>query len=129
MASYYHARTVPLPIDEAEAKVTEALKAEGFGVLTRIDVAATLLEKIGVEMHPYRILGACNPQFAHQALTAENKIGTMLPCNVIVQAVGEGQTEVAAVDPVASMAAIPNPDLSELAGVVRDRLRRVVDGL
>ncbi|MDX1547693.1 MAG: DUF302 domain-containing protein, partial [Rhodothermales bacterium] len=102
MSTYYHARTLDLPFDDAIAHVTEALKEEGFGVLTEIDVQATLKKKLDVDFRPYRILGACNPHFAHQALQAEDKIGTMLPCNVIVQQTGDGRTEVAAVDPIAS---------------------------
>lgn len=127
--TYYYSRTVEMPFDEAEARVTEALKDQGFGILTEIDVRATLKKKLDVEFRPYKILGACNPPFAHKALEAEDKIGTMLPCNVILQAAGDGQTEVAAVDPVASMQAVENPQLSEIAGEVRDRLRAAVDAL
>lgn len=129
MAAYYYARTLDLPMDDAIARVTDALKNEGFGVLTEIDVQATLKKKLDVDFRPYRILGACNPQFAHQALQAEDKIGTMLPCNVIVQDAGDGRSEVAAVDPLASMQAVENPDLGDVAENVRDRLRRVIDAL
>lgn len=129
--SYYFNKTVNLPFDAAIAAVTEALKREGFGVLTEIDVRATLKKKLDVDFRNYRILGACNPPFAHQALLAEDKIGTMLPCNVIVQEVADmpGMVEVAAVDPVASMAAVANPQLAAVAQEVRARLKRVVDSL
>ena len=110
-------------------RVTEALSKEGFGVLTDIDVAATMKKKLGQDFRPYRILGACNPQLAHRALTLEDKIGTMLPCNVIVQQREGGKVEVSAVDPVASMQAIDNPDLGEVAKEVRAKLKRVVDSL
>lgn len=129
MPAYYFARTVDGTLDETVERVTAALKIEGFGVLTTIDVAATLKSKIDVDFRPYRILGACNPHFAHKALVAEDKIGTMLPCNVIVQDLGAGRVEVAAVDPVASMQAIENESLGAIAGEVRERLRRVVDSL
>ena len=129
MATYYFAKTIEMPLDQAAEHVTEALKQEGFGVLTEIDVKATLKKKLDVDFRPYRILGACNPQFAYQALQAEDKIGTMLPCNVIVQDAGDGRTEVAAVDPMASMQAVENEQLGAIAGEVRERLRRVVDSL
>jgi uncharacterized protein (DUF302 family) len=127
--SYYFAKTVNLPFDEAITRVTEALKKEGFGVLTDIDVRATMKKKLDVDFRNYRILGACNPPFAHRALLAEDKIGTMLPCNVIVQEHAPGEVEVAAVDPVASMAAVDNPDLGGIAAEIRSRLQRVVEGL
>jgi uncharacterized protein (DUF302 family) len=127
--SYYFAKTVNLSFDEAITRVTEELKKEGFGVLTEIDVRATMKKKLDVDFRNYRILGACNPPFAHRALLAEDKIGTMLPCNVIVQEHAPGVVEVAAVDPVASMAAVDNPDLGSIAGEVRSRLQRVVDGV
>jgi uncharacterized protein (DUF302 family) len=127
--SYYFSRTLDMPFDAAIAHVTEELKKEGFGVLTDIDVKATMKKRMDVEFRNYRILGACNPPFAHQALLAEDKIGTMLPCNVIVQELPEGGVEVAAVDPVASMQAIQNPALSSVAVEVQGRLKRVVDNL
>jgi uncharacterized protein (DUF302 family) len=127
--SYYFSKTVALPFEDAIARVTEALKQEGFGVLTEIDVKATLKKKLDVEFRNYRILGACNPPFAYQALLAEDKIGTMLPCNVIVQEHGPGEVEIAAVDPVASMAAVENAELGPVAAEVRARLRRVVESL
>jgi uncharacterized protein (DUF302 family) len=109
--------------------VTEGLKKEGFGILTDMDVQGTLKKKLNVHFRKYRILGACNPPFACQALQAEDKIGTMLPCNVIVQEVAEGKVEVAAVDPVASMMAIENPKLQDIAEKVRAKLKRVIDNL
>jgi uncharacterized protein (DUF302 family) len=127
--SYYFAKIVNLPFDEAITHVTEELKKEGFGVLTDIDVRATMKKKLDVEFRNYRILGACNPPFAHRALTAEDKIGTMLPCNVIVQEIAPGEVEVAAVDPVASMSGVDNPGLGAIAGEVRLKLQRVVDEL
>lgn len=125
-SSYYYAATVDLPFERAESRVREELQKEGFGVLTEIDVRETLRKKLDVDFHPYKILGACNPGFAHKALQTENKVGTMLPCNVILQEI-DGKTEVAAVDPLSSMAAIENRGLVEIAGEVGERLRRVVD--
>jgi uncharacterized protein (DUF302 family) len=127
--SYYIATTLPLPFADAIAKAEAALKEEGFGIITRIDFQATLKEKIGVEIRPYVILGACNPKLAYEALQLEDKVGTMLPCNVVVQQTGDGATEVAAIDPVASMQAIDNPKLKAAAGEVRSRLARVIDAL
>lgn len=127
--SYYYSRKLDMSFDEAIQRVTAALKGEGFGVLTEIDVKGTLKKKLDVDFRPYRILGACNPPYAHRALLAEDKIGTMLPCNVIVQEHDGGVIEVAAVDPVASMQAITNPALEEVATEIRTRLRRAVDSL
>jgi uncharacterized protein (DUF302 family) len=127
--TYHFSKVLGVPFDEAVSRVTEALSKEGFGVLTDIDVAATLKKKLGQDFRPYRILGACNPQLAYRALTLEDKIGTMLPCNVIVQQREGGKVEVSAVDPVASMQAIDNPDLGEVAKEVRAKLKRVVDSL
>ncbi|WP_263790025.1 DUF302 domain-containing protein [Salinibacter sp.] len=124
---YYYTKTIDLSPEEAEARVREELEEEGFGVLTEIDVKATLKKKLNEDMRPYKILGACNPPYAHKALEAEDKIGTMLPCNVIVQATGDARTEVAAVDPVASMQAVNNEALRPIAEEIRDRLRRVID--
>lgn len=126
--SYYFAKSLDLPFDQAVDKTVAALKAKGFGVLTKIDVQATLKEKIGAEFRPYVILGACNPKFAHQALQAEDKIGTMLPCNVIVQQ-RNGKTEVAAIDPVASMQAVDNAALAPIADQVRAQLKSAIEGL
>lgn len=127
--SYYIARSLRGDFDSVVEKVTQALKAEGFGVLTEIDVAGTLKQKIGVDMPAYRILGACNPKFAHKALTAEDKIGVMLPCNVIVRAAGEGAVEVAAIDPRVAMKTIGNPALAEIADAVAEGLSRAVGSL
>ena len=127
--SYYIATKVAAGFGETIARVEEALKAEGFGVLTRIDVKETLKAKIGADFRPYTILGACNPALAHEALQLEDKVGTMLPCNVVVQSWGDNQTEVAAIDPVASMQAIDNADLKRAAGEVRDKLARVIKAL
>ena len=127
--SYYFAKTLATGFDDAVARTTEALKQEGFGVLTEIDVGKVLQQKIGVAFRDYRILGACNPALAHEALLLEDKVGTMLPCNVVVQDAGGGRTEVAAIDPVASMQAIDNPRLHEAAEKVRAKLRRVIESL
>ena len=124
--SYHFSTTLALPFDQAVAAATAALQRHGFGVLTEIDVQATLKAKLGADFRPYRILGACNPQMAFRALTAEDKIGTMLPCNVIVQQHADGTVEVSAVDPVASMQAIDNPALAEIAGTVREMLKAAV---
>ncbi len=125
---YYFSKNVNMPFDEAIEKVTEALKEEGFGVLTDIDVAATMKKKLDKDMPAYRILGACNPQFAYQALQTEDKVGVMLPCNVIVQEKGD-HVEVSAVDPMASMQAIENEKLAGIAGEVKARLQKVVETL
>jgi uncharacterized protein (DUF302 family) len=127
--SYYISRKVTLPFDEAVLRVVEELQNEGFGVLTEIDVRATLKKKLGVDFRNYRILGACNPPFAYQALQAERHIGTLLPCNVIVQEAAGGGVEIAAVDPVASMVAIRNPKLETIAGQIRAKLKSVIDDL
>ncbi len=127
--SYYFSKILDLPFDEAIARVTEELKKEGFGVLTDIDVKATMKKKLDVDFRNYRILGACNPPFALQALLAEDKIGTMLPCNVIVQEHAVGRVEIAAIDPIASMAAVDNPGLAEIGMQVRAKLRKVVENL
>jgi uncharacterized protein (DUF302 family) len=127
--SYHFSKRLDLFFDQAVSRVTEALKTEGFGLLTDIDVSATLKAKLGENFRPYRILGACNPQLAYRALTLEDKIGTMLPCNVIVQQHQGGGVEVSAVDPVASMQAIDNPALADVANEVRARLKRLIDGL
>jgi uncharacterized protein (DUF302 family) len=127
--SYFFAKTLTGSMSDVEAKTTAALKEKGFGVLTEIDIQATMKKKLDKDMAGYRILGACNPPLAFQALSAEPHIGLMLPCNVILRDVGNGKVEVAAVDPVASMAAITNDDLGEVATEVRDRLRQVIQGL
>ena len=124
--TYYLARTLPISFEDALLRTKEALKKEGFGVLTDIDVRETLKAKIGVDFPNYRILGACNPALAHEALKLERLVGTMLPCNVVVRAAGEGQAEVAAIDPVASMQAIDNPALKIAAQQVKSKLERVI---
>jgi len=127
--SYYIATVLNAPFGEAIEKAEAALKSQGFGIISRIDIKETLKAKIGVDFRPYTILGACNPQLAYEALKLEDKVGTMLPCNVVVQAFGPNETEIAAIDPVASMQAIDNPELAKAAGEVRDRLERVVRSL
>ena len=124
---YYFNKVVDMTFDEAINKVTEELKKEGFGVLTEIDVTGTLKKKIDVDFRKYRILGACNPGFAHKALLEEDKIGTMLPCNVIVQETSDGKVEVAAVDPMASMQAVQNENLGEIASQVQSKLKQVIE--
>lgn len=127
--NYYFARTLPIGFDEAVKRTIEALRQEGFGIITEIDVRDTFKKKLGIDFHPYRILGACNPALAHKALQLEDKVGTMLPCNVIVQEVAGNRTEVAAIDPVASMMAIDNPRLKEAAEEVRTKLRKVIGNI
>lgn len=129
VADYAIARTVDLPFDQAEARVREALQAEGFGVLSEIDVAATLKKKLDVDFPRYLILGACNPPLAHQALQAEPDVGLLLPCNVVVRAVDGGRTVVEALDPVKQLSVSGNPDLPRLAEDVRSRMQRVIDSL
>ncbi|MCW5771456.1 MAG: DUF302 domain-containing protein [Rhodospirillaceae bacterium] len=127
--SYYFAKLLPVGFDEAVRRTIEALKQGGFGIITEIDVKQTFKKKLDVDFRDYRILGACNPGLAHEALRIEDKVGTMLPCNVVVQDAGGGRTEVAAIDPVASMQAIDNPRLLQAAEQVRAKLRHVLDTL
>lgn len=127
--SYYFSKTLTGTLDDARKKVTEGLKAEGFGILTEIDVQATLKKKLNVDFKPYVILGACNPAFAYEALKAEQNIGTMLPCNVILQENKKGHIEISAVDPVASMQSVKNQKLGKIATEVRNKLRQVIDQL
>lgn len=128
--SYYHSRTTSLSFDEAVVRTREALKAEHFGVITEIDVAETFKQKLDVDFRPYLILGACNPRAAYQALQTEDKVGVMLPCNVIIQASPSGSgCEIAAVDPVASMSAIDNPALKAKAEEIGADLRRAIDAV
>ncbi|KOH43717.1 DUF302 domain-containing protein [Sunxiuqinia dokdonensis] len=126
---YYIEKTTEYAFDEAVEKVTEALKKEGFGVLSEINIHEKLKEKLDVDFRKYRILGACNPRKAYEALQFENKIGTMLPCNVIVQELDDGKTEVAAVNPVASMLAVDNRSLTEVASEIEEKLQRVMHSL
>jgi len=127
--SYYFSKALTASFDEAVRRTTEALKREGFGIITEIDVKDTFKKKINVDFRSYRILGACNPALAHEALQIEDKVGTMLPCNVIVQDIDGGRTEVAAIDPVASMQAIDNPRLKQAAERVQAKLRNVIETL
>ncbi len=126
---YYFHKILTTTFDEAIALVTEELKKEGFGILSEIDVQQALKKKLNVDFKRYTILGACNPSYAYQALQIEEKIGTMLPCNVIVLENDKGQVEVAAVDPIASMQAIKNPQLQEVADQVQGKLKKVIDSL
>ncbi len=127
--SYYFSKTLEMPFVQAIQRATDALAGKGFGILTTVDVRATMKTKLDIDFRPYTILGACNPEFAHKALLIEDMIGTMLPCNVVVQEIGKGLVEVSAVDPVASMMAVHNPKLASIAGDVRDLLKQVVAGL
>ena len=127
--NYHFTTTLDLPFEEAIEKVTEALQEKGFGVLTTIDVSTTLKKKLDVDYPPYVILGACNPSYAYKALQLESKIGTMLPCNVIVQQNEAGKIEVSAIDPAASMQAIDNPGLGDVAGAVREMLQKMIEDL
>ena len=124
--SYYVSRMLPISFNEAVTRTTDGLKKEGFGILTEIDVKETLKKKLGVDFPDYRILGACNPTFAYEAIKLESKVGTMLPCNVVVRDAGNGQTEVAAIDPVASMQVIDNPELKRIAAQVRAKLEKMI---
>ena len=127
--TYHFSRKLQVAFDAALDAVTEALRREGFGVLTEIDVRQTLKSKLDVDFRNYRILGACNPSLAHQALACEDKIGTMLPCNVVVQELEHGEVEVSAIDPVASMQSIDNPALKGIADTVQLKLRGVIESL
>ena len=127
--SYYFNKVLLMSFDDVVTLTAEKLKEQGFGIITEIDVTKTLKSKIGGEFRPYRSLGACNPALAHEALKLEDKVGTMLPCNVIVQELAPGRVEVAAINPVASMAAIDNPALLEKAAFVRAKLEKVIESL
>jgi uncharacterized protein (DUF302 family) len=127
--SYYFSKTLNISFDEAIAKVMEELKKGGFGVLTEIDVKETLKKKLNVDFRRYRILGACNPPFAYKALQLEDKIGLMMPCNVVVQELPGGKVEVAAIDPVASMASVNIPKLKDIGMEVSAKLKAVIDNL
>ena len=129
MTTYYFNKTLAMSFEDAIARVTEELKKEGFGVLTEVDVQATLKKKLNADFRPYRILGACNPPLAHQALQAESHIGLMLPCNVIVQDAGNGRIDVAAIDPLVAMARVDNSGLEPVATEAQSRLKRVIENL
>lgn len=126
---YYISKTLETTFEQAVDRVTESLKMEGFGVLTEINIHDKLKEKLDVDFRRYRILGACNPAYAYKALQMEDKIGTMLPCNVIVQELGINEIEVAAVDPMASMMAIENLSLGTIATEIKEKLERVIETL
>lgn len=125
--AYYFSRIIDADFEQAVARAERALADEGFGILTEIDIKSTLKKKLDVDFRNYRILGACSPPHAYQALQAEDKIGTMLPCNVIVQETEDGRVELAAIDPVASMQAVENPDLQEIADTIRDKLATAIE--
>jgi len=125
--AYYLTKTISIPFEEALVKVTEELKKEGFGIITEIDVRETLKKKLNVEFRKYRILGACNPNFAYQALKEEERIGLLLPCNVIIQEKETGQTEVSAINPMETMKSVRNPKLVDIAGQVQARLQAVIE--
>jgi uncharacterized protein (DUF302 family) len=127
--AYYINKTIAANFNQATEHVTEALKKEGFGVLTEIDIQQTLKAKLDVDFRKYKILGACNPPSAHKALLQDDKIGTMLPCNVIVQEIGENLVEVAAVDPVASLMAVDNKEIAGIAAEIKAKLERVIASL
>jgi uncharacterized protein (DUF302 family) len=126
---YYFNKTLKCNFDEAIDKVTETLKKEGFGIITDIDVQHIFKKKLDIDFKKYKILGACNPSFAYKALLAEDKIGTMLPCNVIVQELDDNVVEVSAIDPIVSMQAINNSALAEIADTVQNKLKRAIESL
>lgn len=127
MSKYSFGRTVAASFDDAVKRVTETLAAEGFGVLTEIDVAATMKKKLGKDMPPFRILGACNPQFAHRVLEAEPSVGTLLPCNVVVRVDAEGRTVVEAMDPEIMGQLVDRPEVLPIAAEVRSRIKRAIE--
>lgn len=127
--NYGFSKKVPYTYNEALAKTTDALKAEGFGVLTEIDIKDTLKKKLDVDLKPYKILGACNPPYAFKALKEEEQIGLMLPCNVIVYVNGKDETIVSAIDPIASMSAVKNENLGEIADEIRIKLQKVIESI
>jgi uncharacterized protein (DUF302 family) len=127
--SYYFSKRIDTTFEDAIERVTEELKKEGFGILTEIDVKETLKKKLDVDFYQYKILGACNPPFAYKALLSESKIGTMLPCNVIVREMEKGGIEVAAIDPIASMQAVDNKTLADIAHEVQAKLKKVIVSL
>ncbi len=127
--SYYFSKTISVEFDETIAKVTDALKLMGFGIVSDIDMQSKFKDKLNVDYKRYRILGACNPSFAFKAIQAEEKIGTMLPCNVVVSEINDNRTEVTAIDPIASMMAINNPALTPLANEISEKLKKLVESL
>jgi len=127
--SYYFSKKIDLPFEDAIARVTDELKKEGFGILTEIDVKTTLKKKLDIDFRNYKILGACNPPFAYEALKTETIVGTLLPCNIVVQETETGEIEVAAVDPVSSMAAIDNPELKTIASKIQQKLKTVINNI
>ena len=129
MVTYYTSKVLNLPFEPALGRIEEELKQEGFGILTELDVTQTLKEKLDIDFKPYRILGACNPALAYQALKEEDKVGLMLPCNVVVEGLDAGRTEVAVIDPVAAMLAIDNRQLLEIAREARKRLKAALSRL
>jgi uncharacterized protein (DUF302 family) len=126
---YYFSKILRIPFEEAIERVTEELGKEGFGILTEIDVKETLKKKLDINYRKYKILGACNPHFAYESLKREDKIGLLLPCNVIVQEVGEGEVEIAAIDPVSAMKTVENSELIDIANKVREKLKGVIERL
>jgi len=127
--SYYFAKTIVSEFDTAILHIKDELQKEGFGVVSEIDLKTTFKNKLDTDFRPYTILGACSPKHAFKAIATEDKIGTMLPCNVLVQEVGKGEVEVAAIDPVASMMAVENNEISDLADEIRKKLKKVIDNL
>lgn len=127
--SYHFTKETPLGYEQAIIRVQEELQKEGFGIITEIDVRETLKKKLGVDFRKYKILGACNPSFAHQALQIESRIGTMRPCNVIVQEREDGRTEVSAINPLESMRTVSNPDLEGVGSQVAAKLKSLIDRL
>lgn len=127
--SYYFAKTIVSEFDTAISHVKEELQKEGFGIITEIDLKTTFKNKLDADFRPYTILGACSPKHAFKAIAAEDKIGTMLPCNVVVQEVSAGKVEVAAINPVASMQAVENNAMKDVANDIREKLKRVIDNL
>lgn len=127
--SYYYTTTVEMSFDDAVEKTTAELKKQGFGVLTQIDVKATLKKKLDVDFKKYLILGACNPPFAYKALQTEKHIGLMLPCNFVVQELDDGRIEVSAIDPAKSMMAVENPELGKIAGEIQNMIEKIISNL
>lgn len=127
--SYYYAKTLKVPFEEAIKKVTTALQEKGFGIVSEIFVSEVLKNKIGVEIQPYKILGACNPNYAFRAISTEPNIGLMLPCNFLIRQIDENLVEVSGIDPIASMMAVKNPKLIDLASEVQEHIKSVIESL